>query len=36
VLVENDAEIAGALAHLVKGAAAIAQQVDQRHALGIE
>ena len=36
VLVEHDAEVAGALAHLVQGAAAVAQQVDQRHALGIE
>ncbi len=36
VLVEHDAEVAGALAHLVQSAAAVAQQVDQRHALGIE
>ena len=36
VLVQHDAEVAGALAHLVQSAAAVAQQVDQRHALGIE
>ena len=36
VLVEHDAEVTGALAHLVKSAAAVAQQIDQRHALGIE
>jgi hypothetical protein len=36
VLVQHDAEITSALAHLVKGAAAVAQQVDQRHAFGIE
>jgi hypothetical protein len=36
VLVEHDAEVAGPLAHLVQRAAAVAQQIDQRHALGIE
>jgi pyridine nucleotide-disulfide oxidoreductase len=36
VLVEHDAEVAGALPHLVESTAAIAQQVDERHAFGIE
>jgi hypothetical protein len=36
VLVQHDAEVTGALAHLLQGPAAIAQQVDQRHAFGIE
>ena len=36
MLIQHDAEVAGALPHLVQSAAAVAQQVDQRHALGIE
>jgi hypothetical protein len=36
MLVEHDAEVAGALPHLVESTAAIAQQVDERHAVGIE
>ena len=36
VLVEHDAEVTGALAHLVERIAAAAEQVDQRHPFGIE
>ena len=36
MLVQDDAEVTGALAHLLERAAAAAEQVDQRHALGIE
>jgi 4'-phosphopantetheinyl transferase EntD len=36
VLVEHDAEVAGALAHLVQSTTAVAQEVDERHTLGIE
>ena len=36
VLVQDDAEVTGPLAHLFERAAAAAEQVDQRHALGIE
>ena len=36
VLIQHDAEVPGTLAHLVQSAAAVAQQIDQRHALGIE
>ena len=36
VLVQNDPEVTGPLAHLLECAAAAAEQVDQRHALGIE
>ena len=36
VLVQHDAEVTRALAHLLERAAAAAEQVDQRHAFGIE
>jgi hypothetical protein len=36
VLVQDDAEVTGPLAHLVERVAAAAEQVDQRHAFGIE
>jgi hypothetical protein len=36
VLVQDDAEVTGALPHLIERIAAAAEQVDQRHALGIE
>jgi hypothetical protein len=36
VLSQHDAGVASALAHLVQGVAAVAQQVDERYALGIE
>ena len=36
VLVQHDAEVTSALAHLLQSTTAVAQQVDQRHALGIE
>jgi hypothetical protein len=36
VLVEHDAEVTSALAHLVHGTAAVAEQVDERQALGME
>ena len=36
MLVQHDAEVTGALAHLFERAAAAPEQVDQRHALGIE
>ena len=36
VLVQDDAEVTGALAHLLERTAAVAQQVDERDAFGIE
>jgi hypothetical protein len=36
MLVEHDAEVTGALTHLLERIAAAAEQVDERHALGIE
>ena len=36
VLVQDDAEVASALAHLLQRAAAAAEQIDERDALGIE
>ena len=36
VLVQDDAEVTGPLAHLFERVAAAAEQVDERHALGIE
>ena len=36
MLVQHDAEVTRPLAHLLERAAAVAQQVDQRHAFGIE
>jgi hypothetical protein len=36
VLIEDDPEVASPLTHLIERTAAVAQQVDERHALGIE
>ena len=36
MLVQDDAEVTGPLAHLLERAAAAAEQVDERHAFGIE
>jgi hypothetical protein len=36
VLIQDDAEVTGPIPHLLQGPAAAPEQVDQRHALGIE